>query len=228
MPIDEGGRVGQVLDHRHAAWAELGTVDDDVISHFLSPTYFGGPAWPTTQQAFLRVRRPASVVLASDGLSDPHDDPQMAVPGLSGFGVEVFLETDDPELRSDELGAITESWAFELLYEMAQNAAYSGDLADRIDRFGAVSMELPDLEVGPGWQTEDGSVGVLMGTPAPDVRSRIETPTGSVRMVAVTLLRPAELEHVITGRAAGRAEIVRLLVAAGHHHRCDLSRPSVI
>lgn len=228
MPIDETGRRESVFDHRDAVWAELGTVDEDVISHFMSPTFFGGPAWPTTRQAFLRVRRQGSVVLASDGLSDPYDEGHLAQTGLSGLGVEVFLETDDPELRADGLGMIDKTWAFELLYEMAQNAAYSGDLADRIDRLGAVSMELPGLEVGAGWQTDYGSVGLLMGVPAPDVRRRVDTPSGSVRMVAVTLLRPTELEHVITGRAAGRAEIARRLAASGNHHRCDLSRASVI
>jgi hypothetical protein len=213
---------------RAAAWAQLGDVDADVLGHVLNPAFLGGPEWPALRQAFVRVRRPGSAVLASDGLSDPHREPELVEPGLSGLGVEVFLETTDPALLGEGIGSVADTWAFRLLYEMAQNVAFMGDLAERIDRLGQVSMAIPDFAVGGGWDTEDGSVGVLLGVPADGIPESVDTGAGTARLVAVTLLRPAELDHVVSGRAAGRVEIAQRLAAAGVHHRCDLSRASVV
>ena len=60
---------------RDACWKTVGQVDSDVLSHLINPAFMGGPRWPALRQAFAVVRRPETqtVVLASDGLSDPWD-----------------------------------------------------------------------------------------------------------------------------------------------------------
>jgi len=224
----EPGAVDEAVAARQALWSRLGDLDDDVLGPALNPAFLGGPEWPAGRQAFLRVRRPRSVLLASDGLSDPHLEPELVEPGLSGFGVEVFLETADAAVSGEGIGSVVGTWAFHLLYEMAQNVAYLGDVAERLDGLGIVSMELQDFSVGHGWDTEDGSVGVLLGVPAEGLPEGLEIGVDVARLVAVTLLRPAELDHVASGRAEARAEIAERLAAAGVHHRCDLSRPSVV
>jgi hypothetical protein len=224
----EADAVEGAIDARQAVWSRLGDMDRDMLGPALNPAFLGGPEWPAGRQAFLRVRRPRSVLLASDGLSDPHLEPELVEPGLSGFGVEVFLETTDPAVTGEGIGSIIGTWAFHLLYEMAQNVAYMGDVAERLDGLGIVSMELQDFSVGSGWDTPDGSVGVLLGVPADGMPEGLETGVGNARLVAVTLLRPAELGHVASGRAEARAEIAERLAVAGVHHRCDLSRPPVV
>jgi hypothetical protein len=60
---------------RQACWGKVGRVDSDVLSHIINPAFMGGPRWPALRQAFAVIRRPETqtVVLASDGLSDPFD-----------------------------------------------------------------------------------------------------------------------------------------------------------
>lgn len=78
------------------------------------------------------------------------------------------------------------------------------------------------------WSTADNSVGVLLGVPSPEIGQHVETGCGTARLVPVTLLRPVELSHVVAGGTAARTEVAERLCTTGHHHRCDLSRPSVV
>lgn len=73
---------------RAAAYARLGTLDDDVLMPLVNPAFMGGPAWPAFRQAWRVVRRPGSTLVASDGLSDPFEDDQTPL----GFRVEVCAE----------------------------------------------------------------------------------------------------------------------------------------
>lgn len=69
---------------RNACWSTVGQVDSDVLGHIINPAFMGGPRWPALRQAFAVVRRPETqtVILASDGLSDPWDgqSPARTVP----------------------------------------------------------------------------------------------------------------------------------------------------
>ena len=60
---------------RKDTWQELGTVEPLVLNDSANPALLGGPKWPALRQAFRVVRRrTGSVILSSDGLSDPFDD----------------------------------------------------------------------------------------------------------------------------------------------------------
>ena len=73
---------GECLD-RH--WQTVGSVEQDVLTYMISPSFTGGPHWPSTRQAYRVVRRDESIVLATEGLSDPFDDAE----GLgNGFEME--------------------------------------------------------------------------------------------------------------------------------------------
>ncbi len=74
---------------RGACWQTVGQVDSDVLAHLINPAFVGAPRWPALRQAFTVVRRPETqtVVLASDGLSDPWDgDSNPTVPGFAMLG----------------------------------------------------------------------------------------------------------------------------------------------
>ncbi|MEG1052532.1 MAG: hypothetical protein RSF79_10870, partial [Janthinobacterium sp.] len=59
---------------RDAFYGTLGTVDADVLAPLVNPAFMGGPRWPSLRQAWRVIRRPDSIVIASDGLSDPFED----------------------------------------------------------------------------------------------------------------------------------------------------------
>lgn len=95
-----------VLD-RH--WQTVGNVEQDVLDYAISPSLMGGPHWPSTRQAYRVVRRERSILLASDGLSDPFDDVEGAG---NGFELELFVESADfPKRSTERLATSAHSWA---------------------------------------------------------------------------------------------------------------------
>lgn len=208
-----------------------------MLGHLISPSFMGGPSWPTTRQAYRVVRRGNSVILATDGMADPFDEPEM---DGNGFGMEMFLETTDilPDHagRPGSIGGIQKSWAFELLSHFAAQVAKAGGVADTLDSLGALSSESRGVSKSPALSsqvpghffTDDDSVGVLIGGPLPDFPARIDDmPLSPVRIVPVVLLTAAELEAIRAGGKEVRLDIVARLAASPSGHRCDLGRPSV-
>lgn len=71
-------------------WGSVGTVERDVLSYIIDPSSSGGRYWPSTRQAYRLVRRGDTVIITTEGLSDPFDD----VEGTgNGFELELFIET---------------------------------------------------------------------------------------------------------------------------------------
>jgi len=56
---------------RDAFYASLGSMDSDVLTPLINPAFSGGPRWPSLRQAWRVIRKPDSIIIASDGLSDP-------------------------------------------------------------------------------------------------------------------------------------------------------------
>lgn len=193
-------------------WSSIGRVDDDVIAYVISPEFNGAPAWPTTRQAFRIVRPPESMIIASDGLSDLFVDTSMQDPG---FGCEVYLES--PDLADADFEAIRASWQFSLIENFARNVADFGGINDPLDRYGIISMELPAPANMPArWITDRGSVGALVNMQVPERPPLCQLGDGvTIRLVALTILLPAEAEHVIAGGHAARAAIAEKLVLSG-------------
>jgi len=86
----------QTVNARNAFWKNIGTVDPHVLSYFLDPTLIGSLGWSFVRQAFVKIETPNTVILASDGLSNPFD--ALDEPN-QGFSLECFIESDDPALR---------------------------------------------------------------------------------------------------------------------------------
>ncbi|WP_266158695.1 suppressor of fused domain protein [Dyella silvatica] len=219
-------------------WASIGAVEPDLLAHLISPSFTGGPSWPTTRQAYRVIRRGSSIILATDGMSDPFD----GVAGMgNGFEMELFLETADipASFAGDkgDVGRIKESWAFELLHHVGEMVAEAGGITARLERYDSLSVELPGFsqshalaaQLPARFATADDSLGILLGAPDPDFPAIIDDmPLSAVRMVSITLLTAAELEHLRQGGAAARHELVQKLAAAPSRHRCDLQRPSLV
>lgn len=218
-------RYDSFFTARAKVWESLGSVDDDVISYIISPEFNGGPAWPTTRQAYRVVRPEGSVIIASDGLSDLFVDTNSPE---AGFGCEVYIES--PDLTGAGFEAIRRSWQFSLIENFAQNVAHLGGINDRLERLGVISMEFPAPPTMPErWIMPSGNVGALINIQVPQRPTVCQLEEGvTTRLVALTILLPDETEHVIAGRAAARAELAQKLVSSGTGLTSPANRRSVL
>ena len=218
-------RFAQFASARRDYWAQFGAVDDDVIGYFLSPELQGYPAWPTTRQAYLVVRTPETVILASDGMSDLFVDTSSQEPG---FGSEVFLETD--ALQGAGIEAIRASWHFQLIENFAQNVADAGGFGPQLERYGILSMELPAPATTPArWTTQNGMVGALINVQVHGREAGCSLGDGAaITMVPLTLLLPDELDFVVAGGAAARRELAGRLIERGVGLSSPEGRDSVL
>ena len=76
---------------RDACYASLGAMDADVLAPLLNPAFMGGPRWPSLRQGWRVIRRADTIIIASNGLSDPFEyDDDVFVP--RGHLLEVCIE----------------------------------------------------------------------------------------------------------------------------------------
>lgn len=220
-PDDPRITLGREARLRH--WKRLGLPDQELVTYLADPGPAASAGWPAAQQAYHITRRFDSLVLSTDGLSDPFIG---RAAEESGYGVEVFVEI--PHAQEMEATFLRESWAFAVLEIVAQNIAGFGGILDRIARDGVVHMAVPLLiSPAPGWADDLGFTGVLIGLPARRAGAVVDLPFGPVRYLAVTLLRPEELLFAARG-AANRTRLASFLDAAGHGHLSDPGRASVL
>lgn len=199
-----------------AYWNSIGTADPHVIGYMVNPMFLGAPPWPNTRQAYRIVRTPSTVIIASDGLSDPAPD---GATGGSGFGCEVFIETS--ELHGASFGEISGSPFFQLIESFARDIADVGGISAPLHRLRILSTELPFEGDLPHFLTTDGRVGGLIGLPTgrPGV---VEAPLGPVDIVPLTVISPADLVRVVEEGAEGRASVAQERTSNGSGHLSTL------
>ena len=106
---------------RQACWSIVGQVDSDVLSHIINPTFMGGPRWPALRQAFAVIRRPETqtVVLASDGLSDPFDGTctkTLLARANCCLCLPCFVDTHCRKVKWSTTSEVIQSWPSRLAY----------------------------------------------------------------------------------------------------------------
>ena len=211
--------VDPIEAQHHAAmtayWKNIGSVDDDVVTYLVNPMFQGAPAWPNTRQAYRVIRTDDSLILASDGLSDPFPA-DAGQDDRHGFGMETFIEVKGlQDLRFDEING---HWMFRAIENMAMNVAQAGGFTAMLDQHGVLSIELP-IDIGPeGWVKPNGNIGALIDVPM-EGRANVvsETPLGPVRIVPITILHPAEIDICASGGGARKAMSADLIAKASGH-----------
>ena len=167
---------------RMTLYSKLGSLQDFVLTQ-ASQAVAGGPRWPANSQKFRVINRPnGTVIIASDGLSDPFDDLQSDA-NVNGFGLEFYIETPAAELGTtpSELKA---SWQFQLLYTVCSLAAGHGGIRSIIDDMLLLSTEAEGVSDAvpsdnrKALVNKAGRVGALLGltntTPGtPGCRSKL-------------------------------------------------------
>jgi len=197
---------------RDAFYATLGTVDTDVLAPLVNPAFMGGPRWPSLRQAWRVIRTPDSIIIASDGLSDPFEDDDDIFEPL-GHLLEVCVELPVSKLHGTEISA---SWLFDLIYQVSQNVADHGSIDLLVQRHGSVSLAL-DLQQPPaGLENEYEQVGVVLTQGAGHLPAQFDTPYGPVMLLVATVLQPVELDAISEAedKAQARAALVAKLAAS--------------
>lgn len=205
---------------RDTFYASLGQLEPDVIAHLINPSFMGGPTWPALRQAYNIIRCSDSVIIASNGLSDPFDDWDEI---NSGFEIEIFAETKQP-LGSD----VAASWLFKLVYAVSQQAAHNGQFKSFIEAHEVITMEVCSEAGLERLENTNGNIGIILGVEHPNRKKYVDFPGASVAIVTVQLLTPDELDYVVEHRANGRRKIHQLLKEKGHYHFCNPDRESVL
>lgn len=133
--------IAQTEAARMRVYSKLGSLQDFVLTATPpQPGVVGGPRWPTASQRFRVVHRPdGTVLILSDGLSDPFDDLQ-ADANVNGYGLEFYFATPATELGTSPT-EIKSSWQFQLLYTVCSLAAGHGGIRSIIDDMHLLSTE---------------------------------------------------------------------------------------
>lgn len=223
---------------RDQFWAAVGHVETDVLSHLISPSFTGGAEWPTTRQAYRVIRREKTIIIATDGLSDPF---RGVSGGENGFELELFIETPDiypaDAGQTGDISSIGKSWAFEILQNVAGTVAGAGGINGQLDRYTVLSVEVPGVsqshavqtQVPKRFITDDDCIGILIGAPQPNFPTEIaDMPLSPVRIVPITIITAAELNHIRANGANERIALAQKLAEIGIGNVSAFLRPDAL
>jgi hypothetical protein len=238
---------GSLLDHRlEQTYSALGALDPDVLTR-TRPALIDGEVvlWPANALGRQRiVRRPGSVLFATQGLAYPfdpsiHDD---APPAL-GFELGIELSAAEPFKLGQTVGnvsnaALAESWAVELLWAFADCCVVDRfKLLAQVARYGLATTIAPMVRGLESWTLPNGALGVLAGMPIVG-----DEPIGlegqlllgradevEPRLVMLKLLTPDEYEWATTVPDASVCiELAEMFRYRGDGHLSSAVRRSLV
>jgi hypothetical protein len=221
MPTDT--LLATSAEARHRYWSTLGRVDSDVLGQLIASQFIPGmPVWPSGREVYLVVHRKDTVILATDGLSDPDDD---EFRDCNGHGLEVFIEVPAKALVTPK-----DSPYFHILTQVARNIAYSGGILEPWSKYQLLTMELPaDVEVDQRLVNAEGSHILLLGMPGYDRMPAIKgMPLSETKAMAVTIVHPDDFAKVAREGGQGRMRLASALENSGHRHVSDFARQPVL
>jgi len=161
--------VEQSRKARHVAFSSIGRVQDFCIEEDPLDLSQSSSKWPYLTERFQVIHRlrEDTIVLVSDGLSDPFDDLAEDA-NVNGYGIEFFIETPTSEIGVSA-HEIKSSWQYQLLFTVCSMAAGHGGIRHMIDYMDILSTEaegvadaIPDAYRSEHVNSED-RVGALLG-----------------------------------------------------------------
>ncbi len=217
--------------YREAYWKEVGSVSETA---FFGPTNGPMSPWPGCAENYVPIWTPDSLILTTDGLSSPwsDDDEEEDEYILGDTGEEFEIYIDSPRLRGASMEEIGASW--ELNFLMRSTSHYVGqDFRPSFDFYGCMTQRSPEVDVPPDWIGPDGNFASLLGSPSATRADVIEIiddkagdDAGSIRFMAITPIRPDELEWAIQNDA--RTELGEALSRTPYRNQVHWDRPSII
>lgn len=226
-PGPAAGSADATLLARDVYWAQFGDSDEAFLAPGNPPDAAHMPDWPTAQPKFRIVRTENSLIVASDGLSDPFDCFKGPA-DKNGYEQEVFIEV--PGLQAATPDLIQGSWVFRAVAYAAQLIAHNGGIHDLLEQHGCMSLDVPSDCAPRDWIVSGVAepAGALLDVPMPRGRNVIaDTPLSNVHVVPLTLIFPEELEDCVVGGPKERAALVNDLLTTGQGHKTDTRRASL-
>lgn len=211
-------RLRIATEARHSAIAEYFGSELAPLTSLMGPMS-DGPEWPAGA-AWLAARPRGHGCIVSDGLSDPWVERER---GDTGLGIEVFMTSPDTGIATDApLHTLADTWLFPMLAEISHTLAGFARLGEKLLNGEYLSLEfnIDHIKDGRGW------AGALLKQPD-QASGKLQLPGGEVRLIAATLLTPAELRYLRGKGEPGRRELAAQLSAAGIGHTSLLHRPSL-
>ncbi|VEG29525.1 GAD-like domain-containing protein [Actinomyces howellii] len=203
---------------RQAYWEQVGTTSDMA---FFGPT--NGPAspWPGQAENYAPVWTQDSTIITTDGMSSPWSD----TGGDPGEGLEYYI--DSPRLKGAGLEDLQASWELELLIRVVSTYAGQG-YRPTFDHHGCLTLRVPEVDVPADWLDDEGHLCLLLGAPAGLRSDYVEmySDPQAVRLVALTPLRPEEIDWVVS--EGHRSVAGQVLADSEYRNQVRLDRPSLL
>lgn len=241
--MDHATAKDQLEAARRATLNRIGSVNEHVMSRMTPLLKTGaGPAtrfWPSSALGKqVLVRCEDSVLVTTDGISDPWDlQLQPDAPGWT-FGFELALEVPFKELADTTDDGIASSWITALLW-----AATDWLTAERVDLKGLlIKSECATLAIPPVRGLEklvgaNGFMGSLVGIPfiGSDLRQQVilapepENPEDAVWLLPLKLLTADEYDWALGVQDGARAKaLAGAFLKDSSRHLSWPGRPSVL
>lgn len=209
---------------RAEAYAKIGKLHSFSLEDDSSSLRGNVANWPSARQSFRVIVRPRgkTLLLVSDGLSDPFDDLEEDA-NVNGYGLEFYIETPVSEIGLD-VAEIRSSWQFQLLSTVCAMAAGHGGIRQIIDHMELLSTEAEGVsdsipaEFRQNIVNTQSRVGALLGLADERQENKVpkmidNMPLTDVRLVNVKLIQLQELKLITDLGAEGRTQLARLFPA---------------
>lgn len=211
---------------RDAFYESLGEVHEMTIRPIEHPMLTGDmPVWPGKKPTWKVINRPHSVIIVSDGMSDPYWDDGTPL----GFGVEVCAEMPG---NMEEIEMAITSCLFRLVKAVCDTIAANLNLLNSLDYYPTISFE-PCVPCMPEafHTTDKGHAGMIVNYPSPSIPAKFSTPYGEVRMLTVVPLYAQEtfaLREAGNEAGALRDHFVATLQQQAQGHLCFTQREPMV
>lgn len=226
---------------REATLARLGRLSDQILARTapIRPTDAGPELffWPGRATGAIRiVHRAESVLLCTDGLSDPWSPELHPDRPRVRFDMELALEVPNHSLDGTDDEAIAESWLPDLLWSLTDwVVAERHDVKGRLIRFDCITLAAPRVLGLEALVGRNGYLGVLVGIPygGHDLGMQaVLAPLGgedAVWLLPVKLLTADEYDWAIAVPDSARTvELAEAFLRRGDRHLSWPDRPSVL
>lgn len=201
----ENPRLHETFQARDTFWFSIGQLDPDILVPLINPTFAGGPKWPSLRQAYRKViLNNKSLVLCSDGLSDPF--PEDEGKNINGFEHEFYVQTNSL------LEVVNQSWQMDMLIQMSQLAAANGGIREQLDKYHYMTVELVVKYIPSHFINKEGRIGVILGVPSKIIPDMIKLPLSDTKLVSVILLTLKELDFVTEKGSGGRIQLAEKFI----------------
>ncbi len=234
-------KQGALQHQREATLLRIGDVSPGVLSR-TAPIFSGRDGskmsfWPGLAIGRQRiVRRRSSVMVVTDGISDPWDSTLHEAPVDWTFDFELAVEVPVDHLPDPSDAGIAASWVVQLVWAATDwIVAEQCDLKGRVGDFACVTVATPEVAGLENFVADNGSMGVLVGIPllgttvGPEAVLATRNGHDAVWLLTAKLLLPEEYEYASGVPDASRTlELAEAFITRGDGHLSWPDRTSIL